>query len=85
MGVAAQIAANAAPVTPSDTTVLANVIGLYVTGGGTVKVRPLGQEGLGSPVDVSFGTVAVGGTISLQVSRVLATGTSATVVALLSR
>ena len=81
---APQIASNAAPIVPSDTVVLSNVIGLYVSGDGTLTVRPLAQEGAGSPVDVNFGTVTAGQSIDLMVSRVKATGTTATVVALLS-
>lgn len=64
-------------ITPSDSTNLATVPkALYVTNSGTLSVQ--GSSG----ATVSLGTVAAGQVIPLRVRRVLAAGTTATVVGL---
>ena len=65
---------NAEPVTPSDGTDLNNVsLALYVGGTGDLTVNMIG---LGDPV--TFKAVPVGTLLRVRVTRVLATGTTAT-------
>lgn len=66
---------NAAAVTPSDSTDLQFVTrGVYVGGSGDVKVNLAGDQGSG----IVFKGVPAGATLPIAVTRILATGTSAT-------
>lgn len=65
-------AAGIIAVVPSDTTVLSSVRGLYVGGAGDVAVTM--QDGTTG----TFKAVPVGTVLPLQVSKVMATGTTAT-------
>jgi hypothetical protein len=66
-------ASNAAAITPNDTTDLGTVCrGIYVGGAGDLAVITAGGD------TVTLTAVAVGVVYPLRVSRVLATGTTAT-------
>ena len=69
--------ANALAVTPSDSTVLANVRGLYVGGTGDVAVTMLGGAA------VTFATVPAGTVLPIRVSHVMAATTATNIVAIL--
>lgn len=69
-----QVPARAAAVTPSDTTLLANTVGLYVGGAGTVTVDTEGGD-----TNVAFECPA-GVTLVGRFIRVKATGTDATLI-----
>lgn len=72
-------ARNAVAVTKSDSTVLTNVIGLFVGGAGAVTVETAAGD------TVLFSAVPAGAIIPLVVTKVKSTGTDATaIVAFLS-
>jgi GTP cyclohydrolase III len=73
---ASAITSNAFVVTPSDTARI-NALGFFVGGAGAVAVMPAYQEGATPPVPVTF-QAAAGSLIPLAISRVMATGTTAT-------
>jgi uncharacterized protein YabE (DUF348 family) len=67
-------ATSASTITPSDGTDLtANVRAIYVGGAGNLTVQMAGDAS-----QVTFTAVSVGTLLPIQVSRVLATGTTAT-------
>ncbi len=65
-----RIPADAVAVTPSDSTVV-DLVGLYVGGTGNVVVTTASG-------DVTFNSVPAGGQISLAITKVKATSTTAT-------
>ena len=65
-------ATNAAAVTPSDSTVFAASLGLYIGTTGDVAVRSKGTQG-----NVTFVAVPAGTVLPIVVDRVLSTGTTA--------
>lgn len=68
---------NAFAVTPSDT-VKISAVGFRVGGsGGDVAVMPFAQEAATSPTPVIFTGMAVGEQVSLNISRFMATDTTA--------
>lgn len=75
----AGIATKAAVITPSNTT-QQNYASIYVGGAGTVAIEP---EGMAPGTSVSF-TVPAGGYILCACNKVLATGTTATLMVGLS-
>jgi len=76
-------ARNAALLVPSDIADLTPYAkGLLVTATGTLTVLPILAYAGGSTTPVSLGTIAAGTFVPVQVARVFATGTSATVVGL---
>ena len=68
-------AARGVAVTPSDSTVLPSTRGLYVGTGGNLAVTMLGA-------DITFANVPAGTLLPLQVQKVLASTTAASIVAL---
>lgn len=68
------IPSSAFTITPSDTTKI-SAAGLFIGGAGTVTVEPEAQPG----TTVQF-TAPAGGEIKLRVTKVMATGTSATLI-----
>ena len=76
-------ARGAAAIAPSDTVDLAPYAkALMVTAAGTVSVLPINNYAAGSSTAVALGNLPVGYIIPIQVARVFATGTTATVVGL---
>jgi hypothetical protein len=67
-------AANAVAVTPSDVTVLIPTIGVYVGGAGNVAVTML------NGAVVTFTAPPVGTVLPIQVTKVMATNTTATLI-----
>jgi hypothetical protein len=65
-----------AAVTPSDSTVLVNAKALWVTAAGTLAVVAADDT-----VAVSLGTISAGTLVPVRASKVMATGTTASVVA----
>jgi hypothetical protein len=72
----AAITTNAFAVTPSDTARV-DALGFFVGGAGAVAVMPVYQETQPTPTPVVFQAPA-GAMIPLTISRVMATGTTAT-------
>lgn len=66
---------NAFALTPADANDYTPGIHVYVGGAGVVRCTPLALGAQGTTVDV---TVPAGGMVPFKVSRVLATGTTAT-------
>ena len=79
-GLTAQ-ARRAVPVTPNDSANLPELTpkALWVSAAGTVTVIPAGQE---ADTGVALGDLPAGTVIPIRVRRVMATGTTATVLAL---
>jgi hypothetical protein len=76
-------ARGAAAISPSDTVDLAPYAkALMVTAAGTVGVLPITSYATGSTTAVALGNLPVGYIIPIQVARVFATGTTATVIGL---
>lgn len=71
-------ASGAFAVTPADATYLTSVRGLYIGGAGDVTVEMLNPETAGATV--TFSAVPVGTVLPIAVERVLATGTTATLI-----
>lgn len=71
-------ASGAFAVTASDATVLSGVRGLYVGGAGNLVVEMLNPESVSATV--TFNAVPVGTVLPIAVERVLATGTTATLI-----
>jgi hypothetical protein len=71
-------AANAVAVTKSDSTVLTTTRALYIGGTGDVAVTMAGGG------NVTFSAVPVGTLLPLRVTKVLSTGTTATLILALS-
>ena len=73
-------ARGASPITPSDTVDLTTYAkALEVVTAGTVSVLPIANYAAGSTTAVALGNLPVGYIIPIQVARVFATGTTATV------
>lgn len=64
-------------VTTSDTTQV-SAVGFYVGVAGNVAVMPVAEEAKASPVAVTFVGLPAGAVISLNISRFMATNTTAT-------
>jgi hypothetical protein len=76
-------ARGAAAITPSDTVDLpVYAKALMVTAAGTVSVLPIAEYVQGNTTAVALGNLPVGYIIPIQVARVFASGTSATVIGL---
>lgn len=71
---ATQVTVNAFAITKSDTTVI-SAFGFYVGGTGDVAVMPFGGS-----TAVTFKAIPVGTIIPLAISKVLETGTSASLI-----
>ena len=68
---ASEPAYDAASVTPSDTTRIGGVRGLYIGGAGDVKITTEGGS------DITFSGVVAGSILPIRATRVYATGTTA--------
>lgn len=62
-------------VTPNDATILRGVKGLYVGGTGNVKVD---MKGVGAGATLTFSGVPAGTILPIEITKVYATGTTAT-------
>lgn len=69
---------SAVAVTPNDSTVLAPTAALYIGGAGNVAVVMAGEGNLN--VSVTFTAPPVGTILPLAVKKVMATGTTATLI-----
>lgn len=67
---------NAFAVTKSDSAKI-DAFGIYVGTTGDVSLMPYAQESAATPTAVVFSAVPAGSIISLHISRVMSTGTSA--------
>lgn len=68
---ASEPAYDAASITPSDTTRIGGVRGLYIGGAGDVKITTEGGS------DITFAGVVAGSILPIRATRVYATGTTA--------